>query len=79
MKDFSRTLPYVRYTFLLTVLLFQEKVDTWQGFVREETISPNRLEYEGPRGQLGNHILLNVNSYEFNHSPDSCQLFGQSI
>ena len=53
MKDFGQTSPFVRYTFLLSVLSFREKRTRGQGFVREETISPNRLEYEGPEDNSG--------------------------
>ena len=53
MKDFGQTSPFIRYTFLLSVLSFRKKRTRGQGFVREETISLNRLECEGPEDNSG--------------------------
>ena len=53
MTDFSKIFPFVRYTFLLSVLSFREKRTRGLGFVHEETISSNRLGYEGPEDNSG--------------------------
>ena len=81
-KDFGQTSSFIRYTRLLSVLSSWKKRAHGQGFVHEETISPNRLECEGPEDNSGTIVYClskNGNSYNFSYSPDSCQPFGRPI
>ena len=52
-KDLGQQSPPVWYTDYCMFLSFQKKRAHGQGFVREETISPSRLECEGPEDNSG--------------------------